>query len=572
MPKLTRALLLSGVLSAALAACGSSEPGRSAAGPAAATGSTPRPAQTVSPVGDVTSLETGHTHPKPYAGRVPVQPGQLRAPLPDLPEAPLPLGTQAASKVVRIFYSDPLPLSSPYRDGGSFHATMLQNLLGQYDNVQVISKPVSQYTPGDAAKSLRTFYIGTVFDEPIPPAFLNEVKAGAPVTWMGYNLWELGDASALGLTYKSLHTALTPADIASTYSTITYKNYNYKKYPAAQEMVEVVADPAKTETLAVARDAAGDQLPYLLRSKQFYFVADNPFQYITTTDRYLVVADSLKKMLGDTPAASCKKQAILRLEDVSAIPGPQGLSDMLDVISELKVPFAMTVIPESYYDGVSYPWKGNAEMLMQVYRATAMGGLVIQHGDTHNYHGLRDPEGNSAEEWEFWDKENNKTLDKLTPAVADARIRRGRSILLGLGLQPRLWTTPHYEADVALYPTFNRIYSKALERRIYVKDGVRAGQFFPYPVRDVAGTVMLPENLGNVQPGYLSDAVLEAAEANKNLDCSYASLFVHPYLMQEDPSEIDSLDKAKFRALITGIQAKGFTFVSPLDITTRRLP
>ena len=525
------------------------------------------------PVGDTSQMFGDQNLPAPYADRIPAQPSDLLPALPaTTPVTPLPITTQAAAtKTVRVYYSDPLPTSSPYRDGGSFHAIMLANLLSQYSNVQVIRAPISQYKAGDAAGSLRTFYIGTVYDEPIPAAFLNDAKAGAPITWMGYNIWELGDISSLGLTYKSLHTALTPDQIAAAYSTINYKNYDYKKYPAPQEIIEMVADPAKTQTLAVARDAAGDQIPYLVKSNNFYYLADNPFEYITPTDRYLVLADSLKTMLGDTQTGSCQKQAILRLEDVNAVASPQGLKDSLDVMANLKIPFSMTVIPESYYQEVYYPWTGNVQSLLQLYRAVSLGGLIIQHGTTHNYHGLKVPQGDSGDEWEFWDEEDNTAFPQLTPAAAQARVQAGRSLLLSLGLNPQMWTTPHYQADVSLYPAINTIYPRVIERRIYAADQVRSGQFYPYPVRDQYGTLVVPENLGNIQVGYLSDAVLAAAEANKNLSCSYASVFVHPYLLENDYVGADKLTKASLTALIKGIQAKGFTFVNPLNVNTRTL-
>ena len=528
------------------------------------------PPAAATPTGDPAALFNTYRVSPPYRDRLKARPDQLWPAVPDVAE-PAFAAPAGPLKTVRVYYSDPLPTSSKFRDGGSFHAILLTNLLGQYDNVKVIRAPISQYKAGDAAGSLRTFYIGTVYNEKIPAAFLSEVKAGAPVTWMGYNLWELGDISKLGLTYKKLITAVSADQIAATYRDVTYKDYTYRKYPAPQELNEVSADPAKTQTLAVASDAEGDTLPYLVRSGNFYYVADNPFQYIQPTGRYLVLADSLKTMLGDTQTQTCQKRAILRLEDLTSLRGPQGLKDTLDVIESLKVPFAMTVIPESYYGGVFYPWEGNVQSLRQLYRAVKLGGVVIQHGDTHNYHDLRTPEGNSAEEWELWDKENNRALSKLTPASTLARLRRGREVLLNLGLRPRLWTTPHYEAAVELYPAINALYPRVIERRMYEADGVRGGQFFPYPVRDVYGTLVLPENLGNIQKGYLSDAVLDAAEANSRLNCAYASFFVHPYLLEDNHVGPDKLTKGSLKKLITDIQAKGYTFVSPLDITLRTL-
>lgn len=573
-PKRTSSVILLS-LSLVLAACGSSSTSGTGRTDTTTGG---QPVQASQPVADTQALFERHVTPVPYRGMQPIDPAQLRPPVPDAPET-LPLHTQATAptRTVRVYYSDPLPASSPYRDGGSFHAVMLRNLLGQYDNVQVISRPISQYVAGDAASSLRTFYIGTVFDEALPASFLSDVRAGAPVSWIGYNVWELGSGlSGLGLGYVGLHTAVNTADIAAAYSNVAYKGYTYRKYAAQQEMVELTADPARTETLATASNAAGSRIPYLVRSGNFYYVADNPFQYITTTDRYLVLADSLHRMLGDTQTATCRKQAILRLEDLSSINDPQALRDTLDVIQTLKIPFAMTVIPETWYDGVKYPWTANGAQLLQVYRALTLGGVAIQHGTTHNYHGLSrlgavQGDGNSGDEWEFWDKENGVPLPTLTPAATTARLQTGRNILLGLGIQPRMWTTPHYEADTGLYPALTGVYPRVIERRMYSADGVRAGQFFPYPVKDAYGTLVVPENLGNVQVGYGTDAVLEAAEANRNLDCAYASVFVHPYLLESDYTGADRLTKATLTKLLTDIQAKGFTFVSPLDVTTRTL-
>ncbi|WP_424950250.1 DUF2334 domain-containing protein [Deinococcus sp.] len=582
MQKLAPALL---TLSLVLAACGNQTAGTGIDSAQIGSAQTTTDTQSgstlmaVSQSGDAQSMFGKNVTPPPYRNMVPIDPALLQPPLPDTPEN-IGLRPQATApvKTVRVYYSDPLPTTSPYRDGGSFHAVLLKNLLGQYDNVQVISRPISQYVAGDAASALRTFYIGTVFDEKIPASFLADVAAGAPVSWIGYNVWELGNTlGTLGLSYKGLHTALSAGEIAAAYSTVNYKGYNYHKYPGQQEMVELAADPARTETLATATNVGGGSLPYLVRSGKFYYVADNPFQYITPTDRYLVLADSLHKMLGDTQAAStCKKQAILRLEDIASINDPQAMSDTLDVIAALKIPFAMTLIPESWYGGVKYPWTSNGAQLLQVYRALNMGGLAIQHGYTHNYQYLKrsgsvQGAGNSGDEWEFWDKENNVALPGLNTVTARTRMQTGRNVLLGLGISPRLWTTPHYEADTSLYTAMTDIYPKVIERRIYSADGVRAGQFFPYPVRDAYGTQVVPENLGNVQVGYGVSDILEAAEANKNLDCAYASLFVHPYLLEAGATGPDHLTKDTLKAMIVGIQQKGYTFVNPLDVTTRSL-
>ena len=89
---------------------------------------------TTTPVGDVTPLFGEQARPAPYAHMVPLSPSEMRALLPSRrgdslsAQAVSPAAT-ATNRTVRVYYSDPLPTSSSYRDGGSFHAIMLRNLL-----------------------------------------------------------------------------------------------------------------------------------------------------------------------------------------------------------------------------------------------------------------------------------------------------------------------------------------------------------------------------------------------------------------------------------------------------------
>ena len=88
-------------------------------------------------------------------------------------------------------------------------------------------------------------------------------------------------------------------------------------------------------------------------------------------------------------------------------------------------------------------------------------------------------------------------------------------------------------------------------------DELYSEQFFPYPVRDIRGDVILPETLGNWAPdgnvhGRSMEAMLETARRNLVLRDSYASFFFHWYL-----------DPARLSELTTSLQAMGYEFVSP---------
>jgi uncharacterized protein YdaL len=84
------------------------------------------------------------------------------------------------------------------------------------------------------------------------------------------------------------------------------------------------------------------------------------------------------------------------------------------------------------------------------------------------------------------------------------------------------------------------------------------GQFFPYAVRDVYGTALVPENLGNIEPepfnnhpARLPADLVAAAQANLVVRDGVASFFYHPYL-----------GTGYLKQTVEGVQALGYTFVS----------
>jgi uncharacterized protein YdaL len=84
------------------------------------------------------------------------------------------------------------------------------------------------------------------------------------------------------------------------------------------------------------------------------------------------------------------------------------------------------------------------------------------------------------------------------------------------------------------------------------------GQFFPYPVRDVYGTAVVPENIGNVEldasnnnPPHLPADIVASAKRNLVVRDGTASFFYHPYL-----------GTSYLKQTVDGIQGLGYTFVS----------
>ena len=80
---------------------------------------------------------------------------------------------------------------NPFAKLGLAYAIMVRNLLGHW-NTEVTLRPMSGYTAGLIEQHATTFYLGSHYDRPIPPAFLTDVYATSKtVVWFKYNLWQL---------------------------------------------------------------------------------------------------------------------------------------------------------------------------------------------------------------------------------------------------------------------------------------------------------------------------------------------------------------------------------------------
>jgi hypothetical protein len=86
-------------------------------------------------------------------------------------------------------------------------------------------------------------------------------------------------------------------------------------------------------------------------------------------------------------------------------------------------------------------------------------------------------------------------------------------------------------------------------------------------VKDVAGTLILPETLGSLQPGYLLDRVMAAARANRVLSCPWAGHFFHAYTINPTYTGVNAISAARFEQLLRDIQALGYRYVDPTTVT-----
>jgi len=379
-------------------------------------------------------------------------------------------------------------------------------------------------------------------------------------------------------------------------------------------------DPeGKIEVLGeIVHSGTGDVQPWVMRSGNLTVVNEMPFTYIHEQDRYVGFADMVHDLVGIDHEAS--QSALFRLEDVH----PKVAASDINLVKRelkrgIKRPWSIALVP-AYEDPLGYYNNGTPESFTmnssqarawrrQINSSMRNGASLVLHGYTHQYGDIPNPyNGVSGDDFEFW------MLPADTPVPEDSyewftgRIDDAEALMDRRSWEAFAWEVPHYRASVADYLWTNDRYDTTYHRVVYhpfevelwgtiythneifedpqsVQDWSAAnvlvagdrwgGQFFPYVIeRDVYGNRVLPETMGNLEPAEfalgpqyvrLVDDLLANAEKNLVNRCAYASFFYHPYLMQFPEIEGAGGPEA-LRALITGLENMGYTFVAAKDL------
>jgi uncharacterized protein YdaL len=528
------------------------------------------------------------------------------------------------------------PMGQPYQNLGKAYSIMLTNLLGHWQ-AQVETMPTHRYQAGAVERYDVVFYLGAWFDHPLPASLLADLASTRQtVVWFKYNLWQLarlpGFDSAARMGWRlTANRGLEGNPGAATpdfFDTVHYRGETLRKYYAWSAasgsvyadpdigLVEII-DPARVRTLATIENRArGEQAPYVLQAGNFWYVADLPFSYIGPRDRYLVFADILHEILGESPSAAlagqagAAPQALVRLEDVHALTRAEHLRTLTDRLSgrtdpasgaASPIPFSIALIPRyrdplgRYNNGVPLDirLRQAAGLRAELAHATRNGATLLMHGYSHQYLHLRNPySAVSGDDFEFWDIVANQPLSVDSPLDWRRRIDQGIRELTDAGFSAYAFETPHYQASPNAYRAIAERFPVAYERAVYYtgdrprlntlandKD-FAVGQFFPYVIaRDWYGRTVLPENLGNIEfdirdidPSSNYDyrwqdltenaRVLRAVVRN-----GIASFFFHPFWLETfrrpDGTAYPYDGRDEFERVLAGLQGLGYRFVDP---------
>jgi uncharacterized protein YdaL len=467
---------------------------------------------------------------------------------------------------------------------GELYATMTANLTSQFG--AWTAKPVTAYTAGEVNQYTATIYVGSTYDEPLPAAFLDDVTTSSrPVIWMYDNIWQL---TARHPTFQRTYGWMWSSFDLSAVDTVVYKGRSLSRDPSNQAgVMNYAAVGAGVQVLATARRTDGSTFPWALRSGNLTYVGEIPFVYFNEGDRMMAFADMLFDALD--PARPERHRALVRLEDISADSDPTELRAIGDYLASKAIPFSFGVSPR-YKDLLGFYNNGSPQTIrLDQQRAVvdaikylqSKGGVMLEHGWTHQYSNIANPyDGVTGDDFEFYRVVENAdhTLTWVGPVREDSaawnrsRIDGAAGDFRRAGLAtPAIFEFPHYTGSATAYREVAKVFGVRYERSLYFRGVLSGGpvdhsrlvgQLFPYVVRDVYGTKVLPENVGNVEPedwfqykARLPAQIIRDAERNLVVRDGFASFYFHPFF-----------DIGYLKQTVEGIQAAGYTFVSPASL------
>src|SRR5439155_12146995 len=285
-------------------------------------------------------------------------------------------------------------------------------------------------------------------------------------------------------------------------------------------------DTTKVQVLAQAQRSDGTTFPWAVRAKNLTYIGEIPFAYTSEGDRTMIFSDLLFDALAPTTAA--RHRALVRLEDVGPDADPAELKAAADVLAAEQVPFTFGVYPHykdpkgTYNNGVptEYTLKDRPAVVSAIKYMINKGGTPIMHGWTHQYSNKANPyDGVSADDFEFFLAHVDATTNDVImdgPVPEDSatwaanRLSGSAKDFTAAKLSvPTTFEFPHYAGSGVDYKAVAGRFTTRYERSLYfsgvlsgstVNAASYVGQFFPYVVKDVYGSKVIPENLGNYEP------------------------------------------------------------------------
>lgn len=437
-------------------------------------------------------------------------------------------------KKVTVYY-DPVGLND---------AKQIEILLRHFCTKTTLIPLEDQFSVNDQPESDVIFYVGAVYRQSIPNEFIRFVsKSDKRICWINYNLNLLfkNKLTDWGCDYLEL-------DESSGYE-IFYQETAFTKLDTSLNIIQI-NNPDKWEVFATAVSKERE-VPYAVKSNNFWYFADLPTNYVTEGGRHIVFSDLLHDILREYHQE--KHTALVRIEDVNPTTEPNSLRAIANFLASKHIPFAVGLTP-FYLDpstNTAISLSDNLEMVKALHHVISKGATIVLHGVTHQYR------GQTTIDYEFWDGLNDGPIFHDSEDYVRERIIRALEECYKNEIYPLAWETPHYAASRLDYSVIDQFFSTSYERR-QTLDILGTDQLLPFFIPSRENRVQLiPENLGYIPIDAPSpDPMVNFAQKNLVLRDGFASFFFHPFV---------SLDVLK--ELVERITALGYSFedISKLD-------
>ncbi len=476
----------------------------------------------------------------------------------------------ALHRRVLVLYDTAGRYASYGRQAGIFAANFASQFAGP------VRRPVSTYRRGEMAHYKAVVYVGTTYGQPLPRAFLSDVRTGErPVLWLGGNAYQLTDAA-----YVRDHGWRAGPNVVGHFTAVLYRHVPLTISNDGLNRIDVV-HRRKLKILGMAVAADGSRVPWAVRSGKLTYVAEVPLDSEGGQDRSFAVADMMAGLFGQVRH---RHRILIRLEDVGPTANPTQLRQIASLLAARRIPFSVAVYPLYVGPVNQHPrerisLKDRPQVVDAIKYMLSVGGTLVLHGYTHQLGDKRNPNnGESGQDFEFYRVHYNAKHDLIYdgPVTKNSAVWTRHRIELALaairaaGLpRPELWQFPEYGAAPADYRVAASMFVARFERVSYAAGppghedlATLTEQAPPYLVRDIYGGPVLPETLGYVigphipkeGPGSISE-ILAAAAAQNVVRDNVAGVYYHPFL-----------GTGPLRRLVDGLRHKGYLFVSPCEV------
>lgn len=281
----------------------------------------------------------------------------------------------------------------------------LESLLGHFKYVYY-HHPIDDYVKGEIFNYDAIFYLGTVMGVYTPKSFLTDIlNYKKPVVWFKHNFnnfeYELGIKASeyFGFSIKRVSYGYNKKGRTGFYRYVNYKKIKFSKWFKVDHSGGIEWDPE----IAVAdvHNQQGrakivlkikwwgygkpedEEIPYIIRSGNFWFIADDTFSYTAPYTPYVIFCDILHDILKQHHHQP--PRALVRLEDISPMTDHEDVKVAIDYLISNDIPFSMAVIPiykDPHQNLVVYLHE-KPELVNVLEYAVDHGGYIFMHGVTH---------------------------------------------------------------------------------------------------------------------------------------------------------------------------------------------